>query len=183
MLNGGGVQETKPGTAARPRGAIKSADNASTWSRDSWDNTFLLSRIDVLITSRRWAASSRWVARLHRTVPTILPPPSASLSVRRFTGTIAIRGVDGSLLCSRRYARNAPAHMARTTSLTVTPAALLTFLMRSSYQDCAAHRRAPPMGTLNMVRGATKGSVSCCSSRAARASLTGEPSAATDASS
>jgi hypothetical protein len=61
--------------------------------------------------------------------------------------------------------------MASTTSLTVTPAADLTALMRSNDQDCAATRRAPPIRTLNIVRGARKGRVSCCSSSAARASF------------
>src|ERR1700742_4811189 len=54
-------------------------------------------------------------------------------------------------------------------------------LKRSSDHDCAAHRRAPPMGTLSMVRGAANGSVSCCSTSAARASDHVEgPNAATD---
>ena len=44
-----------------------------------------------------------------------------------------------------------------------------------------AHRRAPPIWTFNMVRGAANGSVSCCSSSAARASDTVDgASAATD---
>ena len=64
--------------------------------------------------------------------------------------------------------------MASTTSLTVTPAAFLTALIRSSDQDCAAHRRAPPIGTLSMVRGARNGRVSCCSSSAARPRVTVE---------
>src|SRR6202000_1995675 len=59
-----------------------------------------------------------------------------------------------------------------TTSLSVTPAARLTLLIRSTGQDCAAQRRAPPILTLSMVRGAPNGSVSCCSNRAARASDT-----------
>ena len=39
-------------------------------------------------------------------------------------------------------------------SFMLTPAAFLTALMRSSDQDCVAQRRAPPIGTLRMVRGA-----------------------------
>ena len=41
--------------------------------------------------------------------------------------------------------------------------------MRASGHDCAATRRAPPIGTLNIVLGARNGSVSCCSSSAALA--------------
>src|SRR6202522_1440284 len=53
--------------------------------------------------------------------------------------------------------------------------------MRSTDHDCAAHRRAPPILTFNMVRGAPNGNVSCCSKNAARASLTVDgPSAAMD---
>src|SRR5262245_47725088 len=58
--------------------------------------------------------------------------------------------------------------MASTMSLTVTPAAFLTTLMRSSDQDWAAHRRAPPIGTLSIVRGARNGRVNCCCTSAAR---------------
>ncbi len=48
-------------------------------------------------------------------------------------------------------------------------------------QDWAATRRAPPIGTLSMVRGAANGNVSCCSTSAARASDHVEgPYAATD---
>jgi hypothetical protein len=65
--------------------------------------------------------------------------------------------------------------------LTVTPAADLTARSRSIAQDCAATRRAPPIGTLNIVRGAPYGSCSCCSSSAERASDSVEgASAATD---
>src|SRR5881275_2971816 len=59
--------------------------------------------------------------------------------------------------------------MASTTSLTVTPAADLIARMRASDHDCAATRRAPPIGTLNTVLGARNGKVNCCSSSAARA--------------
>src|SRR2546423_14491711 len=59
--------------------------------------------------------------------------------------------------------------MASTTSLTVTPAADLMARMRASDHDCAATRRAPPIGTLNTVLGARNGRVNCCSSRAALA--------------
>ncbi len=41
--------------------------------------------------------------------------------------------------------------------------------MRASGHDCAATRRAPPIGTLNIVLGARNGSVSCCSISAALA--------------
>src|SRR5581483_11068485 len=64
--------------------------------------------------------------------------------------------------------------MARTASLKLTPAALLTLKTRSSDQDWAAQRRAPPILTLNIVCGAVIGSVSCCSNSAARASFTVE---------
>src|SRR6201995_2071956 len=56
------------------------------------------------------------------------------------------------------------------TSLKLTPAAALMLLSRSMPHDWAATRRAPPIGTLNMVRGAANGRVSCCSTSAARAS-------------
>src|ERR1700760_462810 len=59
--------------------------------------------------------------------------------------------------------------MANTTSLTVTPAADLTARMRASGHDCAATRRAPPIGTLNIVFGARNGRVSCCFNSAALA--------------
>src|SRR5690242_8721653 len=59
--------------------------------------------------------------------------------------------------------------MASTTSLTVTPAADLMARMRASGHDCAATRRAPPIGTLNMVLGARNGNVNCCSNSAALA--------------
>ena len=49
--------------------------------------------------------------------------------------------------------------MASTTSLTVTPVADLMARIRSSGHDCAATRRAPPIGTLNIVFGARNGSV------------------------
>ena len=121
------------------------------------------------------------VARLHNTIPTMLPPASASASVRRLTGTIAINGVSGSASCSARYPRRAPAHIASTTSLMVVPEAALTLRIRSSDHDCAATRRAPPIGTFNMVRGAPKGRVNCCSSNAARANASVDgASAATD---
>src|SRR6185437_8697361 len=59
--------------------------------------------------------------------------------------------------------------MASTTSLTVTPAADLMARNRASGHDWAATRRAPPMGTLNIVLGARNGRVSCCSTSAALA--------------
>src|SRR6476661_1606895 len=59
--------------------------------------------------------------------------------------------------------------MASTTSLTVTPAADLTARKRASGHDCAATRRAPPIGTLNIVFGARNGRVNCCSNSAALA--------------
>src|SRR2546423_14414556 len=59
--------------------------------------------------------------------------------------------------------------MASTTSLTVTPAADLIAGMRASDHDCAATRRAPPIGTLNTVLCARNGRVNCCSSSAALA--------------
>ena len=59
--------------------------------------------------------------------------------------------------------------MASTTSLELTPAADLIARMRARGHDCAATRRAPPIGTLNIVLGARNGRVSCCSSSAARA--------------
>ena len=46
---------------------------------------------------------------------------------------------------------------------------VLTSLMRRSGHDCAAQRRAPPIGTFNMVLGARNGNVSCCSRSAERA--------------
>src|SRR5215212_11662377 len=64
--------------------------------------------------------------------------------------------------------------MASTTSLTVTPAADLIARIRASGHDCAATRRAPPIGTLNIVLGARNGRVSCCSTSAARATDTVE---------
>ena len=96
MLNGGGADETKPGTAASPSGAMRNADNANACSRGSSENTFLLPRIDSLIVSSRFAGSSTSVARLHRMLPTMLPPLSASSAVRRLTGTIATSGASGS---------------------------------------------------------------------------------------
>ena len=53
--------------------------------------------------------------------------------------------------------------------MTVTPAADLTRLNRSSGQDCAANRRAPPILTLNIVLGAANGRVNCCLTSAALA--------------
>ena len=53
--------------------------------------------------------------------------------------------------------------------MTVTPAADLIARIRASGHDCAAARRAPPIGTLNIVLGARNGSVSCCSTSAALA--------------
>ena len=99
---------------------------------------------------------------------------------------LASRGVnldaDGELSAGLMYrssdqslgAPNYGARIPETTSLTVAPAAFLTALIRSRDQDCAAHRRAPPMGTLSMVRGARNGMVSCCSTSAARPSCTVE---------
>ena len=69
--------------------------------------------------------------------------------------------------------------MASTTSLTVTPAADLMARIRASGHDCAATRRAPPIGTLNIVFGARNGSVSCCSKSAALA--TESPEGASEA--
>src|SRR5262245_36833844 len=59
--------------------------------------------------------------------------------------------------------------MASTTSLTVTPAADLMARIRASGHDCAATRRAPPIGTLNIVLGARNGRVNCWSKSAALA--------------
>ncbi|CFS42157.1 Uncharacterised protein [Mycobacterium tuberculosis] len=42
------------------------------------------------------------MARLHRTLPTKLPPASASSLERRLTGTIAISGLSGSAFRSIR---------------------------------------------------------------------------------
>ncbi|CKR74345.1 Uncharacterised protein [Mycobacterium tuberculosis] len=110
-------------------------------------------------------------------------PPTESRSVRRLTGTIATSGVSGSASLSSRYSRSAPAHIASTTSLRLTPAASFTALTRSNGQDCAAQRRAPPTATLSMVCGAPKGSVNCCSINAERASRNVEgASPATDPS-
>ncbi len=64
--------------------------------------------------------------------------------------------------------------MAKTTSLTVTPAAFLIAITRSIGQDCAAQRRAPPIGTFRMVLGAPNGSVNCCSMKPLRARLSTE---------
>ena len=90
-------------------------------------------------------------------------------------------GLSGSAFCSIRYARRAPPHMASTTSLTVTPAACLIAITRSIGQDCAAQRRAPPIGTLKIVLGAPNGNVNCCSIRPLRASLKADgPSPAMD---
>src|SRR5689334_3480742 len=102
MLNGGEVDVTQPGTAANANADVLTADRANAWKRGNWENTFLLLRIDSLMVSRRCAGSSVLVARLHRIAPTRLPPASASSSVRRLTGTIAISGVSGSASCSRR---------------------------------------------------------------------------------
>lgn len=102
MLNGGEVADTQPGTAASASDDRLAADSASAWKRGSCENTFLLLRIDSLMVSRRCAGSSLSVARLHRIAPTRLPPASASSSVRRLTGTIAISGVSGSAFCSSR---------------------------------------------------------------------------------
>ena len=57
---------------------------------------------DRLITASRSAGSSMSVARFARTVPTMFPPPSPSLSVRRLTGTMATSGVSGNASCSVR---------------------------------------------------------------------------------
>ena len=78
------------------------ADNASTCIRGSSAKTFLLPRIDSLIACIRSAGSSTSVARLHRMLPTMLPPASASSFERRLTGTIAISDASGSAFCSIR---------------------------------------------------------------------------------
>ncbi len=64
------------------------------WARGSWDSTALLSRIEAWMVASRCAGSSTSVARLHSTAEATFPP-SASLAVRRFTGTMAISGASG----------------------------------------------------------------------------------------
>ena len=76
MLNGGGADDTKPGTRPSAIPDIRNADSASACVFGSSANTFLLSRIEVLIASSRLAGSLMSVARLHRMVPTMLPPAS-----------------------------------------------------------------------------------------------------------
>jgi hypothetical protein len=81
---------------------IRNADSASACVLGSSANTFLLSRIEVLMAASRSAGSSTSVARLHRMVPTMFPPASCSPAVRRLTGTMATSGVSGSAFCSVR---------------------------------------------------------------------------------
>ena len=65
--------------------------------------------------------------------------------------------LEARLRAAVEQARSAPATVARMTSLTVTPEASLTATTRLIGQDCAAQRRAPPIGTLNIVFGACIG--------------------------
>lgn len=129
----------------------------------------LPSVIDAATAPIRAAGSARSVARLHRVTAMRFPPESSLAALRSDTGTIAMRGASGSACCSRRYLRNAPAHIASTRSFNVTPAARRTVLIRPRSQDWAAKRRTPPIVTLNMVRGASYGNPSRCDPSPARA--------------
>ena len=125
MLNGGGAAEVNPGRAPNPSGASIVAESASACARGNCENTFLFllhRRADGLEAFGRIVGVRSEVAQQDAGHVAAL---SASASVRRLTGTIAISGASGSAFCSTRYARSAPAHIASTTSLTVTPAACL----------------------------------------------------------
>ena len=160
ILNGGGAVVFNTGSSSTIIGTTLNVDNATCCTFGSDRNTSLLLFMEVLTTLSRSAGSARSVPRLASNEPTSLPPVDSPS--RRFTGTIAISGLSGNPSCSSRYARSAPPHTASTTSLRVTPVAFLIARKRSTGQDCAAHRRAPAIGTLNMVFGAPNGRVSCC---------------------
>ena len=91
---------------------------------------------------------------------------SHSIRRRSDTGMAATSGFSGRAPRSSMYCRRAPEHIASMTSFIVAPAALPTALMRSSGQPCAAKRRAPVIGTLNIDRGAWNDSVADCSRNA-----------------
>src|ERR1035437_7931899 len=159
-LNGGPVMWSTPGIGPSAIPATLSTLTARHCSGLSPDRAFLEWRIEWWIRSSRAAGSGSSVPRLHSTAPTELPSlaewPSAS-SDRRDTGTMAISAWSGRASCSSRYRRNAPAAIASIVSLTVTPADVLTARTRAIGQDWAANRRAPVIGTLNMVLGAWNG--------------------------
>src|SRR4029078_7872372 len=102
IVSGGGVQDKTQGRTVGAIGDISIAESASACIFGSCENTFLLSRMEVLIASRRFGGSSVSVARLHKITPVMLPPLSASASLRRLTGTIATSGASGSAFWSMR---------------------------------------------------------------------------------
>ena len=73
------------------------------------------------------------------------------------------------------YWRSAPAHIASITSFIVAPAARPTALIRSSGQPCAANRRAPVIGTLNIDFGAWNASAADCSRNASFTAFAAAP--------
>src|SRR5690606_1799271 len=183
-LNGGRVAVANPGSGLAASGATFSADSSSACNGVSSRNRRLPSAVDRAIVASRSAGSPRSVPRFASSAPIWLPdacgaavepaaepePDAEDPEPERIdTGTIAVSGADGRAWASIRYSRNAPAHIASTTSLRVTDAAEATARTRSNGHDCAANRRAPPIGTLNIVLGAWSGNVNACARKASLA--------------
>ena len=85
-----------------------------------------------------------------------LPTSPLLSSVRVDTGICAISGLAGSSPRFCRYSRAAPATSASTTSLSLTPKAVLTALTRASSTRLPVIRRCGETGALNRVLGASK---------------------------
>ena len=117
----------------------------------------LATRIPSCTAASRAAGSAKCVGSEVMTAETRLPWVPFCSSVRMDTGTDATSGRSGRASCFCSQVRNAPAHSAITTSLTVTPAAFLIALTSASGTLVKAQRRCGPMFLLNGVAGATNG--------------------------
>ena len=150
-----GCLRALPVTMAGPSGAAVVMPCAIFCRRGIFDSRAFASVVLCTMACSRASGSPTCVARLASSRVTWLPP--ASVSPCSDTGTIAIRGFLGSLLCASRYLRSAPEQIASVTSLTVAPVASPMRLSRASEYDCAAKRREPEISTLNGVGGAWNG--------------------------
>src|SRR3954453_19798097 len=104
----------------------------------------------------RSAQSSMSVWRLTNIPETWLRPGLSQLSCTDM-GTTATSGLAGSSSRSLKYSRSAPAHSAKTTSLTLTPNRLFTFTTSSKLNCANAILRSAGTSALNTVGGAVNG--------------------------
>ena len=87
-------------------------------------------------------------------------------------GTTATSGLSGSSSRSCKNPRNAPAHSARTTSLTLTANRFFTRSTSSKFSWASAMLRSAVISALNNVEGAVKGAAMAAPLRARPTVLT-----------